>query len=317
MAQAAETKTGAAIAPLRVSRTFHARPETVFTAWSSAEHVARWYCPDGCELIEARVELRLGGPFEVVLGTPLGARRIRGTFAEIRPRQRLVIDATIEAMAGEPLFRTLTEVDFTEALGGTKLDIVQTWTVLAPDEDWTDESARQGWSSALDKLEAAVVRMTGAAEAAVRSAAHASFHLKRTYEAPVERVWTALTDPAAKAKWFSGTAGEWELLEREMDVRVGGRERLRGRWAGGTVSDFEATYHDVIPHERLVYSYVMHVNERKISVSLATLELRAEGRKTTLLVTEQGAFLDGYQDLGAREHGTGLLLDALGASLAG
>jgi len=30
---------------------------------------------------------------------------------------------------------------------------------------------------------------------------------------------------------------------------------------------------------------------------------------------EQGAFLDGYDDAGAREHGTGALLDALGASL--
>jgi hypothetical protein len=33
------------------------------------------------------------------------------------------------------------------------------------------------------------------------------------------------------------------------------------------------------------------------------------------MVTEQGAFLDGYDDAGAREQGTGLLLDALGASL--
>ena len=33
------------------------------------------------------------------------------------------------------------------------------------------------------------------------------------------------------------------------------------------------------------------------------------------MVTEQGAFLDGYDDAGSREQGTGLLLDALGASL--
>ena len=82
------------------------------------------------------------------------------------------------------------------------------------------------------------------------------------------------------------------------------------------VSDFQAVYHDLIPNQRLIYSYVMHLNDRMISVSLATLELRAEGGKTTLAVTEQGVFLDGYDDAGAREHGTGLLLDALGASLA-
>jgi uncharacterized protein YndB with AHSA1/START domain len=100
-----------------------------------------------------------------------------------------------------------------------------------------------------------------------------------------------------------------------MDVRLGGTERLRGRWEGGVVSTFEATYHDVIPNERLVYSYVMHLNDKKISVSLATLQLRAERGKTTLKVSEQGAFLDGYHDGGSREQGTGHLLDALGASL--
>ena len=65
----------------------------------------------------------------------------------------------------------------------------------------------------------------------------------------------ALTDETAKQKWFGGTAGSWELLERHMDVRVGGSERLRGRWEGGVVSTFDAVYHDVIANERLVYSW--------------------------------------------------------------
>ena len=76
---------------------------------------------------------------------------------------------------------------------------------------------------------------------------HATFHLERTYDAPVARVWRALTDEAAKQKWFGGTPGRWELLERHMDVRAGGRERLKGRWEGGVVSTFDATYHDVDP----------------------------------------------------------------------
>jgi uncharacterized protein YndB with AHSA1/START domain len=141
------------------------------------------------------------------------------------------------------------------------------------------------------------------------------FHLERTYDAPVGRVWRALTDETAKSKWFSGTPDKWQLLERQMDVREGGRERLKGRWEGGVVSTFDAVYHDVIPNERLVYSYVMHLDDKKISVSQATMQLAASGGKTTLKVTEQGAFLDGYDDGGSREHGTGFLLDALGASL--
>ena len=72
-----------------------------------------------------------------------------------------------------------------------------------------------------------------------------------------------------------------------------------------------------MPDRRLVYAYEMHIDDRKISVSLATLELQPAGDGTRLTVTEQGAFLDGYEDAGSREHGTGLLLDRLGASLRG
>lgn len=166
-----------------------------------------------------------------------------------------------------------------------------------------------------DQHMAAAARASKGAEAGVRNAVHAIFHLSRTYPASAARVWKALTDPAAKAQWFAAQE-ELELLERTMDIRVGGRERVRGRWPGGAVSDFDAQYLDIIPGERLVYSYVMHINDRKISVSLATMELKAEGPNTTLLVTEQGVFLDGYDDAGSREHGTGLLLDMLGAALA-
>jgi uncharacterized protein YndB with AHSA1/START domain len=148
-----------------------------------------------------------------------------------------------------------------------------------------------------------------------RSAVHGSFHLERQYDAPLERVWQALTDPAAKQKWFSGPPGEWEPVERSMDVREGGRERARGRWKSGVVSTFDAIYHDVVPLVRLVYSYVMYLDDRKISVSLATMQLASADGGTKLMVTEQGAFLDGYDDAGSREHGTGYLLDRLGASL--
>lgn len=148
-----------------------------------------------------------------------------------------------------------------------------------------------------------------------RSVVHATFHLERIYDAPPARVWKALTDPAAKAQWFGAPSDRLEIVEREMDVRPGGRERLRGRWGGRVVSTFDATYYDVIENERLVYCYEMHLDDRKISVSVATLQLKADGRRTRLMVTEQGAFLDGYDDAGSREHGTGELLDALGRSL--
>ena len=302
--------------PFRISRVFHARREAVFKAWSSADHVKRWFSPETYSVPDAKVEMHVGGPFEVCMRSPTGEEHwIRGTFMEVTPQARLVIDMRVTDSAGKPLFGAHTEVDFADALGGTRMDVVQTYTLIDPSMAWMVAGAPEGWRTTLDKLEKEVVRMQGGAETGVRSVVHATFHLERTYDAPVARVWKALTDEKAKQKWFGGTPGRWELLERHMDVRVGGSERLKGRWEGGVVSTFDATYHDVIPHERLIYSYVMHLNDKKISVSLATMQLKAEGGKTTLQVSEQGAFLDGYDDAGSREHGTGYLLDALGASL--
>ena len=314
---AATTEAKPEVPPLRISRVLHAPRETVFKAWSSADHIKRWFASETFTIPEARVEPRVGGRFELTMRSPAGEEHsIRGTFAEIAANTRLVIDMRVDDSAGTPLFRAYTEVDFSDTLGGTKLDVVQTYTLIDLSKAWMIAGAPQGWSSTLDNLEREVSRMRGGGETGIRSVAHATFHLKRDYDAPVARVWRALTEVDAKAKWFPGTSGKWELLERQMDVRVGGHERLKGRRESGVVSTFDAIYHDVIPHERLVYAYELYLDDKKISVSLATLELKADGGKTTLLVTEQGVFLDGYDDAGSREQGTGHLLDALGASLA-
>jgi uncharacterized protein YndB with AHSA1/START domain len=148
-----------------------------------------------------------------------------------------------------------------------------------------------------------------------RSVVHAMFCIERTYQASPAQVFKALTDPTAKAKWFAGGDG-YTLLAREMDVRPGGREHVKGRKASGVVSTFDAFYYDVILNERIVYAYEMHLDDRKISISLATLDLKPAGAGTRLVMTEQGAFLDGYDDAGSREHGSNFLLDALGNSLS-
>jgi uncharacterized protein YndB with AHSA1/START domain len=303
---------------LTVFRVFQARRETVFNAWSSADHVKRWFSPEHCTVADATVQMQVGGAFDVCMLLPSGEKHwVRGRFLEVVRHTRLVIDMHVTDGDEKPLFRAHTEVTFADAPGGTRMDVVQTYTFIdASRAAPMVAGATEGWHTTLDRLEKELVSMQqSVAATGNRSVVHGTFHLERTYEAPAARVWQALTDATAKQAWFSGPPGRWELLERHMDVRVGGTERLKGRWDSGMVSTFDAAYHDVIPNERLVYSYVMHLDARKISVSLATMQLRAENEKTVLRVTEQGAFLDGYDDAGSRERGTGQLLDALGASL--
>jgi hypothetical protein len=61
----------------------------------------------------------------------------------------------------------------------------------------------------------------------------------------------------------------------------------------------------------------MHLDGRKISVSQASIEIRSEGNGTKFVLTEYGDYLDGYDDAGAREHGTNFLIDQLGRAIEG
>lgn len=146
-----------------------------------------------------------------------------------------------------------------------------------------------------------------------RNTVHASFTLERRFAASPDRVFAAWASKEAKSRWF-GSDKAAEVL-REMDFRIGGRERLNGTWRNGVLTRFEAHYFDIVPNQRIVYAYDMYMDDRHISVSLATVAFEPAGTGTRLIVTEQGVFLDGYDDSGSREHGTGWLLDLLGQTL--
>jgi uncharacterized protein YndB with AHSA1/START domain len=155
----------------------------------------------------------------------------------------------------------------------------------------------------------------------MRSVIHASFTITRHWKHAPARVFEAFAKEDAKAKWFAGPPG-WEQHEKSFDFREGGREVLSGKHPNGMISAFDCVYHDIVPPTakeagRIIYSYVMHINGTKISVSQATIEINPEAQGTKLVITEYGDFLDGYDDAGgSREHGTNWLMDMLEKSLS-
>jgi uncharacterized protein YndB with AHSA1/START domain len=148
-----------------------------------------------------------------------------------------------------------------------------------------------------------------------RSVTHTTFVIERTYPVPPARVFAAFAEPELKRRWF-GMPPDWVDTHHSLDFRVGGHETNRGGPPGDVVHRFEARYQDIVTDERIVYTYDLYLDDRRMSVSLATIELRPDPDGTRMTFTEQGAFLDGIDDPGQREHGTKLLLDSLGAALA-
>ena len=147
-----------------------------------------------------------------------------------------------------------------------------------------------------------------------RSVVHSTFVIERVYPAAPAKVYFALSDPAAKKRWFVDPDNPMPS-RHEMDFRVGGKEVNAGCPSDGQMHFYNAVYQDIVPNQRIVYSYELLFGETRVSVSLATIELIAEGKGTRLVLTEQGAFFDGLDTPEEREHGTNELLKALGKSL--
>jgi len=146
------------------------------------------------------------------------------------------------------------------------------------------------------------------------SAVHDTFVIDRHFKAAPSRVFHAFADPDAKAKWFGGPDAKRE--DELFEFREGGRETLVSVFGDGTRFGYYVTYTDIVPDERIVYTYEMTMNGQRISVSVATLELRpARDGGTDFVLTEQGVYLDGRDNPAQRRQGTEALMNALDASL--
>ncbi|HEV2259447.1 MAG TPA: SRPBCC family protein [Streptosporangiaceae bacterium] len=144
-----------------------------------------------------------------------------------------------------------------------------------------------------------------------RYVTHATFSLERSYPVPPVRVFAAWAEPAAKARWFAPGPDS----RHQLDFRVGGREVAHGGPEGGPVMTFESLYRDIVPDERIVYTSTLWAGDDVMTVSVTTVEFSATEDGTRLVLTEQGAFLDGREEPAWREHGTAAQLDALAAEL--
>jgi uncharacterized protein YndB with AHSA1/START domain len=151
------------------------------------------------------------------------------------------------------------------------------------------------------------------------SVIHSTFVLERSYPSAPERVFAAFADPAKKRRWFL-EGGKNEVLEFEMDFRAGGNERARilykeGPIQGMTISNV-ILYQDIVPNRRVVSTYNMTLADKRISVSLLTVELAPTETGTDLILTHQGAYFEGADGPQMREQGWSHLLERLAKELA-
>jgi uncharacterized protein YndB with AHSA1/START domain len=153
-----------------------------------------------------------------------------------------------------------------------------------------------------------------------RTVTHGTFVIERSYAAAPERVFAAFADPSKKRRWFAGGEGS-EMVEYELDFRVGGSERTTRRMGPetpfpGVALTNHSYFEDIVPNRRVVFAYTMSLGERRISASLATVEFVRTEKGTALIFTDQGAYFEQGDGAKMREGGWSKLLDGLTKELA-
>jgi len=128
--------------------------------------------------------------------------------------------------------------------------------------------------------------------------------LTREFDAPRELVFRALTDPALLSRWWGPR--RYRTVVDQMDVRPGGKWRMRNIGADGDEHAFRGEFREVVPPERVVWTFEYEPMAGHISVETMTLTER-DGR-TLLTARDQFAskedlegMVNSGMEAGARE----------------
>ncbi|HEV2689982.1 MAG TPA: SRPBCC family protein [Bryobacteraceae bacterium] len=148
-----------------------------------------------------------------------------------------------------------------------------------------------------------------------QSVTHNTFVIERSYPTKPDRVFAAFADPAMKRRWFA-EGEKHEVVEFDMDFRVGGHERSRYRFKAGTpfpgvLLGSDGTFQDIVPKRRIVIAATMSLGDKRISSALATFEFLPAEKGTDLIFTHQAAFFEGSDGPERRQEGWSKLFDRL------
>jgi uncharacterized protein YndB with AHSA1/START domain len=142
-------------------------------------------------------------------------------------------------------------------------------------------------------------------------AARPSLTFKRRLNATPEKVYAAWADPEKLVRWFGPASVEEGSVKADIDLRVGGRYRI-GFNANGGYNEVGGVYREVVPNERLVFSWAWHSTPER--ESLVTVSLKPDGAGT-LLTFHHEQFVD-VTSRDNHERGWTELLGRLEAYLA-
>jgi uncharacterized protein YndB with AHSA1/START domain len=256
-----------------ITRQFDAPREIVFNAWTDPKHLAQWWGPGGFTNPVCNVDVRPGGVIYIVMRAPNGVDYpMGGEFREIDPPNRLVFTSGALDEKGNLLFELLHTATFVDRSGKTDFTIKSRVIKTTPGAGKYIGGFEAGMTQSLVRLGELVSKTTDR-----------EIVISRTYDAPRELVWQAMTDPKHLVAWW-GPRGFSTTIE-EMDVRPGGAWNHIMHGPDGTNYPNRSTFKEIVKPERIVY---LHGGGREGGPSIDsivtwTFEI-AEGTRTKVTI---------------------------------
>jgi uncharacterized protein YndB with AHSA1/START domain len=135
-----------------ITRTYDAPARLLFTAWSTPEHLLKWFGPKGWPLTMCEVDFRVGGRFRFAMTGSSGVQNspFGGEYFEIVPNRKIVYDNGFEDPGAEKMIVTVT---FDEDDERTTLTIHTLFSSVAAKNEHVAAGYAEGLNSALDQLE--------------------------------------------------------------------------------------------------------------------------------------------------------------------
>jgi uncharacterized protein YndB with AHSA1/START domain len=149
---------------LTITRFIKAPPAVVWRAWSTAEHLEKWWIPAPMECQVVKLELHPGGGFETRMREGAGEFQphLEACFLDIVPEVRLVFTTLLTEgwQPAEP-WLAMTAIMTLEAEGGGTRYAARALH-RTPDEARKHEEMgfQDGWGATLDQLSALAERLT-------------------------------------------------------------------------------------------------------------------------------------------------------------
>lgn len=147
---------------LTISRFIHAPPSSVWKAWSTPEHLAKWWIPAPIECKVIKLDLRPGGGFETQMREGSGdfQPHVEGCFLDVIPGSRMIW-TTVLAEGWRPIepWLALTATITLEAeAGGTRYSSRVRHKSVADARKHEEMGFQEGWGATIEQLAKLVER---------------------------------------------------------------------------------------------------------------------------------------------------------------